>query len=216
MKNAEWLIGTWESKGTFPKDDRFAGQDYVFRVDQQWILEKNAIEAKLTLIVDKQTLKARVLMGWDPSAKKVISCGFSSIGNHGKGVVQIDKNRMHLRDSGFLADGTPSTYKVELILQDKNTLLRKVTERKNGDEKLPNLETVESLTIVRNPKLKHVDGLASLNEIGDFLSILENDSLTNLEGLSSLKRVGDRLEIDRVLYRLVEISDRWIWEREAS
>ncbi len=35
-------------------------------------------------------------------------------------------------------------------------------------------------------------------------------------GLDALLKVGDRLVIDGLLWRVVEISDRWIWEREAS
>jgi hypothetical protein len=37
-----------------------------------------------------------------------------------------------------------------------------------------------------------------------------------LDGLDGLPHIGDRLVIDGLLYRLVEISDRWIWEREPS
>ena len=37
-----------------------------------------------------------------------------------------------------------------------------------------------------------------------------------VEGFHEWPKVGERHLIDGVLYRLVEISDRWIWEREAS
>jgi hypothetical protein len=36
------------------------------------------------------------------------------------------------------------------------------------------------------------------------------------EGFHEWPKVGERHVIDGVLYRLVEISDRWIWEREPS
>ena len=35
-------------------------------------------------------------------------------------------------------------------------------------------------------------------------------------GLDRWPKVGDRFVIDGLLYRLVEISDRWIWERVPS
>ena len=35
-------------------------------------------------------------------------------------------------------------------------------------------------------------------------------------GLDEWPKVGDRLEIDGVKWRVVEISDRWVWEREPS
>ena len=33
-------------------------------------------------------------------------------------------------------------------------------------------------------------------------------------GLDAWPAVGDRLLISGLLYRVVEISDRWVWERE--
>jgi hypothetical protein len=36
------------------------------------------------------------------------------------------------------------------------------------------------------------------------------------KGFHEWPKVGDRYVIDGVLYRLVEISDKWIWERQAS
>jgi len=36
-----------------------------------------------------------------------------------------------------------------------------------------------------------------------------------VKGLDHWPKVGERFVIDGVLYRLVEISDRWVWEREA-
>jgi len=36
------------------------------------------------------------------------------------------------------------------------------------------------------------------------------------EGFHEWPKGGDKHLIDGVLYRLVEISDRWIWEKEAS
>ena len=36
-----------------------------------------------------------------------------------------------------------------------------------------------------------------------------------LEGFPEWPKVGDWFVIDGLLYRLVEISDRWVWEREA-
>ena len=35
-------------------------------------------------------------------------------------------------------------------------------------------------------------------------------------GLERWPRVGDRLEIDGELWRVVEVSDRWVCEREPS
>ena len=37
-----------------------------------------------------------------------------------------------------------------------------------------------------------------------------------VEGFHEWPKVGDRHEIDGVLYVLVEISDRWVWDREPS
>ena len=37
-----------------------------------------------------------------------------------------------------------------------------------------------------------------------------------VEGFHKWPKVGDTAVIDGVLYRLVEISDRWVWERESS
>jgi len=37
-----------------------------------------------------------------------------------------------------------------------------------------------------------------------------------VKGLDAWPKVGDRLVIDGLLYRLVEISDRWVCEREPS
>ena len=37
-----------------------------------------------------------------------------------------------------------------------------------------------------------------------------------VKGFHEWPKVGDRHEIDGVLYRLVEIGDRWVWGREAS
>ena len=37
-----------------------------------------------------------------------------------------------------------------------------------------------------------------------------------VKGFSEWPKVGERHVIDGVLYRLVEKSDRWIWERVAS
>ena len=37
-----------------------------------------------------------------------------------------------------------------------------------------------------------------------------------LTSLDQYPKVGDRHLIDGVLYRLVEISDRWVWEGETS
>ena len=37
-----------------------------------------------------------------------------------------------------------------------------------------------------------------------------------VEGFHEWPKVGDRFLIDGMLYRLVEISDRWKWEREPS
>ena len=37
-----------------------------------------------------------------------------------------------------------------------------------------------------------------------------------VKGFTDWPKVGDRYVIDGVLYRLVEISDRWVWEREAN
>jgi hypothetical protein len=36
------------------------------------------------------------------------------------------------------------------------------------------------------------------------------------QGFHEWPKVGERHVIDGVLCRLVEISDRWIWERELS
>jgi hypothetical protein len=37
-----------------------------------------------------------------------------------------------------------------------------------------------------------------------------------VKGFTEWPKVGDRMVIDGVFYRLVEISDRWVWEREAN
>lgn len=37
-----------------------------------------------------------------------------------------------------------------------------------------------------------------------------------VKGFTEWPKVGDRCVIDGLLYRLVEIGDRWIWEREPS
>ncbi len=37
-----------------------------------------------------------------------------------------------------------------------------------------------------------------------------------VKGFTEWPKVGERHVIDGVLYRLVEISDRWVWERQAS
>ena len=37
-----------------------------------------------------------------------------------------------------------------------------------------------------------------------------------VKGFYEWPKVGDRLVIDGKLYRLVEISDRWVWERESN
>jgi len=37
-----------------------------------------------------------------------------------------------------------------------------------------------------------------------------------VEGFHEWPKVGERHVIDGVLYRLVEISDRWKWEREPN
>jgi len=37
-----------------------------------------------------------------------------------------------------------------------------------------------------------------------------------VEGFHEWLKVGERVVIDGLLYRLVEISDRWVWEREPS
>jgi hypothetical protein len=37
-----------------------------------------------------------------------------------------------------------------------------------------------------------------------------------VKGFHEWPKVGERYVIDDGLYRLVEISDRWIWEREPS
>ncbi len=37
-----------------------------------------------------------------------------------------------------------------------------------------------------------------------------------VKGFHEWPKVGERHLIDGLLYRLVEISDRWLWKREAS
>ena len=37
-----------------------------------------------------------------------------------------------------------------------------------------------------------------------------------VEGFHEWPKVGDRFVIDGLLYHMVEISDRWVWEREPS
>jgi len=41
-------------------------------------------------------------------------------------------------------------------------------------------------------------------------------SLASSRDFTEWPKVGERHLIDGLLYRLVEISDRWVWEREAS
>jgi hypothetical protein len=37
-----------------------------------------------------------------------------------------------------------------------------------------------------------------------------------VKGFTEWPKVGQRHVIDGLLYRLVEISDQWVWERETS
>jgi hypothetical protein len=61
---------------------------------------------------------------------------------------------------------------------------------------LESLEYVgEALSIGRNESLKNIDALKSLTEVGDFLLIASNPILENIEGIKAVKSIGGYLQV---------------------
>ena len=139
LKNAEWMIGTWESSGTEPEGRPGAGKEYIFRASMHWAVKKNALIFDLAYLAPVKR-SGKLIVGWDPIAEKIVSFGFGSSGDHGKGVLQIDQDKMHGNHEGNKIDGTPYSYNVELVRKDESTLIRRITKWKEGDKEFPDIE----------------------------------------------------------------------------
>ena len=140
---AETFTGTWVNESTLDTDvpdvgkkgDKliayitFKKQDGLILVD--WKGEVNGKPAGST---------AKGLMGWDAGRKRLRMRWFATSGSSGTTVYTQRGDRWVTFGQSLDPEGTKGSSRSVTRIQDKDTHIRSVTDRKRGDETLPDRE----------------------------------------------------------------------------
>lgn len=138
LQTLEWMVGEWvdesqesmvETSCRWSKDGNFLLQDFTVR----W----NGIS----------TIQGTQRIGWDPVRRQIRSWVFDSSGGFGESVWLPDGYGWAVKASGVTPDGQMASATRMLIRQGADSYLLRMTERFNGDERLPDVE----VTVVRRP-----------------------------------------------------------------
>ena len=135
LRDFEWLVGDWNVK---------AGETTVEN-HIRWIANKSFLEREYTVHVSGLTTSSGLqVIGWDPQAAQIRSWSFDSAGGHGTGLWTAAADGWRIEARGVLPDGTPTSAVNRLIRvpDDPNVFGWKSTDRKVGDQELPDMAEV--------------------------------------------------------------------------
>jgi uncharacterized protein (TIGR02246 family) len=133
LKELEWMIGNWVDQ-----DD----QDRVVTTCQ-WTKNRNFIMRFFTVLVqDRVDMAGLQIVGWDPAAGKIRSWVFDSDGAFGEGIWSKKGESWHIRTTGTLPDGSPSSSVNIITTVDDNTFTWQSVDRVAGGQLLPHVDGV--------------------------------------------------------------------------
>lgn len=139
LKSFEARIGEWVYDGPVREDfsgimDK--GDEIVARSTVKWILDKNAVEMKLSVTIKKSGLKytSKALIGWDAQQEQIIGGGMNSFGGHELGTVTFNKDTKTWTSEwkGRDGEGKETSNTLVATLLDKDSLQVQGLDRKGG------------------------------------------------------------------------------------
>jgi hypothetical protein len=152
------LIGRWIGKMELHEDIPGVGkkgEPVDFTVMYRWSNNGQAILTDVSFIVkDKSMSFTNGMIIWDPGANKIVGTDTYADGGMMRYEVHRDRKALTLKAVGAKADGvkTSATYTFTIV----SPTLRSVeaTDRKEGNESLPNITGVELKRVKRTKKAK--------------------------------------------------------------
>jgi uncharacterized protein (TIGR02246 family) len=133
LRDLDWLIGTWTSKT--PKGE--VSTTYA------WDESKNFIHVSFSIKEKDQTISGTQIIGKDPRTGQLHSWIFESDGGFGEASWAEDGKRWVLTATGVEPDGSEMTATNILQPLDKNSFTWQSTDRKSGDDELPDIAPVK-------------------------------------------------------------------------
>jgi hypothetical protein len=148
LKDLQYFIGTWESKGTVPDwvketpRKEFAGKPYVARISTRWAANKACQTIKFEATAGESTLATQQLRGLDAETGEIRHYAFDSDGASSTAVYSREGDDWVVKVSGTNSKGTRTSHTATFTLSDKDTFTIKMTDRKLGETDLPDWEVV--------------------------------------------------------------------------
>jgi hypothetical protein len=142
---AKDYIGTWEGKATADFDLPGIckkGDPVAMEHSFEWALKGHAVRSKSKYTINEKIVVEDVgLVGWDAAKKRIVSHTHGPVGS-GIGKWKKKGDAWILRNRGVVSDGLRHSATVTTVIKDEDTRVDKNTNRKFGDQDLPDIEVV--------------------------------------------------------------------------
>ena len=147
LKVLEPFLGPWISESPAKEDiPGFVkkGTPIVVKFNYRWALKKNAIVMDWSAEADgTPPFKGKVLIGWCPKGKKIVSRSFTTSGGTSEGIWEVDGKSLKITNSDCEPDGTESSSVIFNKLTDDGKMIWQATDQVKGGEEQPDSETIE-------------------------------------------------------------------------
>ena len=135
LRGLEWTIGDWAGSTETGEVERLS---FSWAEGQNFILAKFSTTAK-----DVPVGSAKVMIGWDPVAKRLRSWFFDSTGGFGDGAWSGGSKKWTVKISNTLQDGKKAATTIILASVDADTISLQAKDRSVDDIKLPDTKVVK-------------------------------------------------------------------------
>jgi uncharacterized protein (TIGR02246 family) len=133
LRDLEWLIGTWETKGT----------EAQARTTYQWVGNKAFIRSEFTVREKDTAVTGTQMIGLDPNTDELRTWTFEADGGYGEGTVTRDGNKWLFRSTATLSDGSEMTATNILMPIDRDTFTWQPVDLTVDGEAVGNLPPVK-------------------------------------------------------------------------
>jgi uncharacterized protein (TIGR02246 family) len=134
LRDLDWLIGTWESKG---------GDSATARTSYEWVGNKSFIRSQFTIREKDKELTGTQMIGLDPNTGDLRTWTFEADGGYGEGTCSRDGTKWLFATSATLSDGRTMTATNILTPIDRDTFVWQPMDLTIDDEPVGNLPPVK-------------------------------------------------------------------------
>lgn len=137
LKPLEFLIGEWGSTA------EVNGQEIKFVAQWDWSLNKNFVASEMSIIADGTAVyKTKGMNAWDAKDQELLGWAFHSDGKYFRSKVTTKGKGVAWKSTGSDATGRSVAETVTIVPKDNGELEMVVSDRKQGDESMPDINLV--------------------------------------------------------------------------